>query len=108
MRRRQRPTPTEPEDLEAVVYRAQTTIPGTSIEEGDDVVFNPKAPRLFTLCKRPEPAAVLAAISEGTLVAFGPGIPLERLAAIAGVPLPGPMGRPTRVGYLTVVDGGRL
>lgn len=70
--------------MEPIVFRAVRDIPELGIAAGDDVVFNPRAPRLFTLCKRIDPGAVLLSYESGDLSPLGPAPLPSDLARAAG------------------------
>lgn len=75
--------------MEPIVFRAVRSIPELDIEAGDDVVMNPNAPRLFTLCKRVDPGAVLLSYELGHLSPLGPAPLPSDLARAVGHPSPG-------------------
>lgn len=66
--------------MEPIVFRAVRAIPELDIAAGDDVVMNPHAPRLFTLCKGIDPAAALREYEAGALAPLDAAPPPADLA----------------------------
>lgn len=74
--------------MDPLVFRAVRNIPELGIDAGDDVVFDPAAPRLFTLCKKVDPGAVLLNYENGLLIPLGPAPMPADLAKAVGASTP--------------------
>lgn len=72
--------------MQAVVFRAVVAIAGTAIEAGDDVIFDPEARRLCTLCQAIDPGLVLNQYEIGALIPLTPAPPLAEMVALAAAP----------------------
>lgn len=76
--------------MDPIVFRAVRAIPEMGIEDGDDVVFDPTSPRLFTRCSPVDPGAALNQYELGALVPLTPAPPAVVLASAVGSPSPLP------------------
>ena len=76
--------------MDPIVFRAVRSIPELGIDAGDDVVMNPRAPRLFTHCRRVDPGAALNAYQLGALQPLAAAPLPADLAAAVGLSAPSP------------------
>src|SRR5690242_19684867 len=76
--------PSDGDAVSPTLFRIGQSIPGTSIHAGDDVIFDPEAPRLFTLCQGMDPGLALDQHEKGNLIPQMPAPMPADLAAAVG------------------------
>jgi len=75
--------------MDPIVFRVVRAVPELGLEPGDDLVFNPKAPRLFTHCRPIDPGAALLQYELSSIVPMTPApLPADLALAVGAVPSP--------------------
>jgi hypothetical protein len=77
--------------MDPIVFRVVKVVPSLGLEPGDDVVFDPKAPRLFTRLSPVDPGAALLQYESGAIEPITPApLPADLARAVGAHLPPGP------------------